>query len=66
MLKRRKEELGVDQEDPTPMIASRIERWMADTGTQLFRDVFDQEARVIFGPHWHRNLAKRGLRSIPT
>jgi hypothetical protein len=38
------EEYLLYQEDPTSMIASRIERWMADTGTQLFRDVFAQEA----------------------
>jgi len=38
------EEYVLFQEDPTPLIAARIERWMVDTGTQLFRDVFDQEA----------------------
>src|ERR1035438_9297529 len=38
------EEYLLSQEDPTPLIAARIERWMVDTGTQLFRDVFDQDA----------------------
>src|ERR1700760_3377912 len=37
------EEYLLFQEDPTPLIAARIERWMVDTGTQLFRDIFDQE-----------------------